>query len=164
MRSANPGEVGRGCKCVGPLKSLSNNCGTADALLAGGADARQPKGRGVRTTLCSKMIDQIKATLAPSLASLGVIAHWKGWDRKAVFFIDKAENWAPELKEFEGGYYEVYRLLSLYKLRPEPAIRDALQKALNRLKEYVPTDFEMAESLDMLQNHASEQFGRASRT
>jgi hypothetical protein len=110
------------------------------------------------------MISQIKAALAPSLASLGVLAHWKGWDEKAVSFIDKAENWAPGLKSFEGGYYEVYRLLSLYKLRPEASVRVALQEALKRLKEYVPSDFDMAESLDMLQSRVTEQLRNAART
>lgn len=109
------------------------------------------------------MIAQIKSTLAPSLASLGVFAHWKGWHTKAVSYIDRAENWAPGLKGFEGGYYEVYRLLSLYKLRPEPSVRVMLQEAVDRLNDYISTDFEMAESLDMLQKHASEQLANASR-
>ncbi len=110
------------------------------------------------------MITQIKTALAPAMASFGVLAHWKGWDTKAVSFIHKAEKWAPGIREFEGGYYEVYRLLSLYKLRPEPTIHTALLEALNRLREYEPDDFEMAESLDMLQNHASEQLDNVSRT
>ncbi len=104
------------------------------------------------------MIAQIKTALSPALASFGVLAYWKGWNNKAVSFIDKAEKWTPEIKDFEGGYYEVYRLLSLYRLKPEStALRDELMKSIKRLKEYVPDDFEMIESIDTLHNHAVEE-------
>ena len=114
--------------------------------------------------LCFSMIKATKMALAPALASLGVLAHWKGWHAKTIFFIDRAEKWLPGIKNFEGGYYEVYRLLSIYKLEPEPNTRSLLLEAISTLNEHIPDDPEMIESLDMLVNKSKEQLGNAIKT
>ena len=110
------------------------------------------------------MIKEIKTALAPGLASLGVIAHWKGWHNRAVSFIDRAKIWVPELEGFEGGYYELYRLLSLYKIRPDASVRGTLLSSLDKLKAYASDDHDMNESLDLLRQHADEEIGLKSGT
>ncbi len=91
--------------------------------------------------------------MSPALASLGVMAYVKRRYKKAVRYIDTAIKWAPEIKEHEGGYYNIYKLLSEYKMKPDSFAQANLEKALKILKAYIPSDPEMIEPFDELQNY-----------
>ena len=70
----------------------------------------------------------IKHSLAPGLASLGVLAYLKGNYPKAVSRIERAFSWAPQLNEMPE--YSAYLGLGLLKLGKMPEARQHLEKSL----------------------------------
>ena len=72
----------------------------------------------------------IQQCLAPSLASLGVVAYLKGNYEKAVTRIERAVNWVPQLSEMPE--YSGYLGLSLLKLGKRREARQHLEKSLDR--------------------------------
>ena len=97
----------------------------------------------------------IRQCLAPSLASLGVVAYLKGNYEKAVERIERAVNWVPQLSEMPE--YSGYLGLSLLKLGKGAEARQHLERSLDgfnkltfidhdekRIKAQLKTEIEIA--------------------
>ncbi len=102
--------------------------------------------------------------MAPAVASFGVISYMKGRYEKAERYINRAIKWNKEIEEHEGGYYDVYRLLSKYKARESPDVGILLISALNKLKAYTSSDQEMNETIIELREHVDFVLGGQNKT
>ena len=102
--------------------------------------------------------------MSPALASLGVIAHMKQRYEKSARYIDTAIKWCPEIKEHEGGYYYIYKLLSEYKIKQDSLVQAKLENSLKILKAHTPSDPEIIESLDELQEYVESVLREENRT
>ena len=71
----------------------------------------------------------VKRCLAPSLVSLGVIAHLRGHHAKAVARIEKAFRWVPQLREMPeyAGYYGLSLLKQGRSEEAQTALRESLE-------------------------------------
>jgi tetratricopeptide (TPR) repeat protein len=110
------------------------------------------------------MIKVLKACLAPAVASFGVIAYMKGRYEKAERYFNRAIKWNEEIKEHEGGYYDVYRLLSKYRASPDTDVDKMLKTALNKLKAYTSRDQELNKTIVELQGHVDFVLGTQDKT
>ena len=73
-------------------------------------------------------MELIKRSLAPGLASFGVLAHMRGNHAKAVSRIERAFRWVPQLCEMPE--YSGYLGLSLVKLGRADEAQSFLEKSL----------------------------------
>ncbi len=71
----------------------------------------------------------IKHSLAPGLASFGVLAYIRGNYAKAVSRIEKAFSWVPQLNDMPE--YSAYLGLGLLKLGKNGQARQHLEKSLD---------------------------------
>lgn len=82
----------------------------------------------------------VKRSLAPGLASFGVLAYLKGNYAKAVSRIEKAFSWVPQLDDMPE--YSAYLGLGLLKLGKNGEARRHLEKSLDGFNKlaFVDTD------------------------